>query len=169
MQCIVWLIGKDCCSNLLRSPAVRESLLGSGNIATFYLEVDNIDIRYGICFKPLVWCHMMVTASLINDNSTVCATCDSDLQDLTPNFRITKRCERKSLVITGFPSQKDMMTSSNGNIFLVTGLLCGEFTGHRSIPLTKASDEEPSPPLWRDCNVLWNLVGYFEICNLVMK
>ena len=33
-----------------------------------------------------------------------------------------------------------MMTSSNGNIFRVTGLFCGEFTGHRWIPLTKASD-----------------------------
>ena len=33
-----------------------------------------------------------------------------------------------------------MMTSSNGNIFRATGLLCGEFTGHRWIPLTKASD-----------------------------
>ena len=30
-----------------------------------------------------------------------------------------------------------MMTSSNGNIFRVTGPLCGEFTGHRWIPLTK--------------------------------
>ena len=26
------------------------------------------------------------------------------------------------------------MTSSNGNIFRVTGYLCGEFTGHRWIP-----------------------------------
>ena len=33
-----------------------------------------------------------------------------------------------------------VMTSSNGNIFRVTGHLCGEFTGHRWIPLTKASD-----------------------------
>ena len=33
-----------------------------------------------------------------------------------------------------------MMMSSNGNIFRVTGHLCGEFTGHRWIPLTKASD-----------------------------
>ena len=35
-----------------------------------------------------------------------------------------------------------MMTSSNGNIFRVTGPLCGKFTGHRWIPLTKASDTE---------------------------
>ena len=42
-----------------------------------------------------------------------------------------------------------MMTSSNGNIFRVTGHLCGEFTGHRWIPPTKASDTE----LWR---FLWS-------------
>ena len=36
------------------------------------------------------------------------------------------------------------MTSSNGNIFRVTGHLCGEFTGDRWIPRTKASDAELS-------------------------
>ena len=35
-----------------------------------------------------------------------------------------------------------MMTSWNGYIFRVTGILCGEFTGHRWIPLAKASDAE---------------------------
>ena len=41
-----------------------------------------------------------------------------------------------------------MMTSSNGNIFRVTGHLCGEFTGHWWIPHTKASDAEPWCFLW---------------------
>ena len=36
----------------------------------------------------------------------------------------------------------NMMTSSNGNIFRVTGPLCGEFTVNRWIPLTKASVAE---------------------------
>ena len=69
-----------------------------------------------------------------------------------------------------------MMTSSNGNIFRVTGPLCGEFTGHRWIPRTKTNDAEiwcflwsapeyglskqswgwclktPSRSLWRHCN-----------------
>ena len=78
------------------------------------------------------------------------------------------------------------MTSSNGNIFRVTGHLCWEFTGHRWIPRTKASDAElwcildlrsnkrlskqwcgwwfetPSRPLWRHCNVI---SGYF--CKVV--
>ena len=70
-----------------------------------------------------------------------------------------------------------LMTSSNGNIFRVTGPLCGEFTGLRWIPHTKASDAElwcffvlrlnkrlskharhrwfetPSCSLWRHCDV----------------
>ena len=69
-----------------------------------------------------------------------------------------------------------MMMSSNGNIFRVTGPLCGEFTGHWWIPHTKASDaklwcfpwfvlnkrlskqswgwwfETPSRLLWHHCN-----------------
>ena len=71
-----------------------------------------------------------------------------------------------------------MMTSSNGNIFRVTGHLCREFTDPRWIPRTKASDAELwcffdmrlnkrlskqpwdcwfetlSRPLWRHCIVL---------------
>ena len=41
-----------------------------------------------------------------------------------------------------------MMTSSNGNIFRITGHLCGEFTGPRWIPHTKASDAELWCFLW---------------------
>ena len=41
-----------------------------------------------------------------------------------------------------------MMTSSNGNIFRVTGPLCGEFTGHRWILRTKASDAKLWSFLW---------------------
>ena len=41
-----------------------------------------------------------------------------------------------------------MMTSSNGNIFRVTGHLCGEFTGPRWIPRTKVSDAELWCFLW---------------------
>ena len=71
-----------------------------------------------------------------------------------------------------------IMTLSNGNLFCVTGHLCGEFTAHRWIPCTKVSDAElwfffylrlnkqlskqwwgwwfetPSCPLSRHCNVL---------------
>ena len=46
------------------------------------------------------------------------------------------------------PYSTYMMTSSNGNIFRVTGPLWGEFTGHRWIPLTKASDAELWCFLW---------------------
>ena len=41
-----------------------------------------------------------------------------------------------------------MMTSWNGNIFCVTGHLCGECTGHQWIPCTKVSDGELWCFLW---------------------
>ena len=91
----------------------------------------------------------------------------------------------------GVPNIATMMTSSNGNIFRVTGPLWGEFTGDRCIPFAKASDaalhvffglrlnkrlgkpsrrqwfETPSRLWWRHCNasLLWN-VPYFRIANV---
>ena len=50
--------------------------------------------------------------------------------------------------ILGKKSPFSMMTSSNGNIFRVTGPLCGEFTGPRWIPRTKAGDAELWCFLW---------------------
>ena len=54
----------------------------------------------------------------------------------------------------------NMMTSSNGNIFRVTGPLCGESTGHRWIPRTKASDAELWCFLWSasEKTVEWTIV-----------
>ena len=80
-----------------------------------------------------------------------------------------------------------MMTSSNGNIFHVTGSLCGEFTVHRWFPhsklwflifdlslnkrLSKQSSgwwiETPSPALWRHCNVY--LFCRFQVQYLCRK
>ena len=41
-----------------------------------------------------------------------------------------------------------MVTPSNGNIVRVTGPLHGEFTDHRWIPRTKASDTELWSYIW---------------------
>ena len=80
------------------------------------------------------------------------------------------------LKLLHFLSIPYMMTSSNGNIFRVTGPLCGEFTGpgefHAQRPVTRSFDvffdlrpnkrlskqpwgwwfETPSWSLWRQCN-----------------
>ena len=85
-----------------------------------------------------------------------------------------------------------MMTSSYGNIFCVTGPLCGEFAGYRWIPHTKASGAElwcfpwsapeqrlskqsrgwwfemPSWSLWRHCNGLYNRTGFWACAVLVL-
>ena len=47
-----------------------------------------------------------------------------------------------------FTGTLGMMTPANGNIFRVTGHLCGELSGHWWIPLTKASDAELWCFLW---------------------
>ena len=52
------------------------------------------------------------------------------------------------MVFKKFSSMASKMTSSNGNIFRVTGHLCGEFTGPRWSHRTKASDAELWCFLW---------------------
>ena len=102
---------------------------------------------------------MPVTRSF--DVSLICAWINGwvnngDLRPHRAHYQVT-------VMYNGLPDQfqaqsqrlladKSMMTSSNGNIFRVTGHLCGEFTGPRWIPHTKASDAE----LW--C-LLWSAPG----------
>ena len=57
-------------------------------------------------------------------------------------------CLKNATSLSRWPSVSFMMTSSHGTIFRVTGFLCGEFTGHRWIPLTTASDTELWCFLW---------------------
>ena len=89
------------------------------------------------------------------------------------HFEMHFRFSLSFLSVSKFTKRYSMMTPSDGNIFRGTGPLCGEFTGHRWIPLTKASDSEffylhlnkrlskqswgwwfetPSRLLWRHCN-----------------
>ena len=53
-----------------------------------------------------------------------------------------------SAIIIVMNNEYIMMTSWNGTIFRVTGHLCGEFTSHRWLSHTKASDVELWSFLW---------------------
>ena len=53
------------------------------------------------------------------------------------------------------PFSSHMNVSSNGNIFRVTSLSCGKFTGRRWIPRTKASDAGLWCFLWSTWNNRW--------------
>ena len=80
-----------------------------------------------------------------------CPNFDGASADLPLNFgrellHPIDLCERNVMPMQAPTSL--MMTSSNGNIFRVTGHLCREFTGHRWIPRTKASDSELWCFLW---------------------
>ena len=103
------------------------------------LSLPNIwDLLYshgGICLRGYVINHWNFKVPTISPPCGVLRT--------TPSAAHYNHVTRVSWCLNS------MMTSSNGNVFRVTGPLCGEFTGHRWIPLTKASDAG----LWR---FLWS-------------
>ena len=68
--------------------------------------------------------------------------------DITAVHAVLTYFKYSNFAIPHYSPSCRMMTSSNGNIFPVTGLLCGEFTGHQWIPRTKASDAELWCFLW---------------------
>ena len=72
-----------------------------------------------------------------------------------PSFFSVKSCPKSkwsfvlwNTVLSHVQSFNVIMTSSNGNIFHITGPLWGESTGHGWIPFTKASDAELCCCLW---------------------
>ena len=99
--------------------------------------------------------------------------------ELSGIFKVLALKRQQSIIIHGYASLdgRYMMTSSNGNIFRVTGPLCGEFTDPGEFtaqrPVTRSFDvffdlrlnkqlskqpwgwwfETPSWSLWRHCNV----------------
>ena len=87
--------------------------------------------------------------------STPCAIwskgCTQDFRDksLAYYFIRWKQHVYSYCFVTSGTNWNDHDDVINGNIFRVTGHLCGEFTGDRWIPRTKASDAE----LWR---FLWS-------------
>ena len=72
-------------------------------------------------------------------------SCNFTLYILNMNLPCNVWCRTSDKPLSG---SMTMMTSSYGNIFHVTGPLCGEFTGLRWIPQTKASDAELWCFLW---------------------
>ena len=93
---------------------------------------------------------------------TVCSNCSTNSNPLPHTAFFFIKCNsfpklHENIIEICYPiivpgawskSKQPMMTSSNGNIFRVTGHLCGEFTGPRWISRTKASDAELSCFLW---------------------
>ena len=118
--------GKYICINPL-----KEDIFLSSH--SFWYLVD--DIWFGITVLSLLF-------MLISDLAT---------RQLITSTYLRKRFVNKnnSTTVAGCVYSL-MMTSTNGNIFSVTGPLCGEFTGHRGIPLSKTSDAELWCFLWSE-------------------
>ena len=77
---------------------------------------------------------------LYYSNSNQCWVLEAELNQVVQvsfsDFDLEHTSGCTSDYVEAFSGEWDMMMSSNGNIFHVTGHLCGEFTGDRWIPRT---------------------------------
>ena len=120
--------------------ATRDASHGSYDIASgTHLNISSI----GISWQPLVdprGVYFVLFARAVSLALWQSWVCLSDSQATLNDM--DKSASTKQQLNTIQIEELDMMTSSNGNIFRVTGPLWGESTGHRWIPLTKTSDAE---------------------------
>ena len=95
-------------------------------------RLSDPDMQYGTCVTHVPWCML---GSLTN--GFLC-------QWRGKRSRHSRRMRNQQFYVSG-KRPMVMITKSNGNIFRISGPLCGAITDHRWIPFTKASDAE----LWR--------------------
>ena len=99
-----------------------------------------------ICKKAnKLWCYWKSIVKTVHIKIVECFFIYLNYMD---NVELSSIYSGMNTIWTEEISGMDMMTSSNGNIFRVTGHLCGEFPGPRWIPRTKASDAELWHFLW---------------------
>ena len=124
-----------------------EFFMGSRNTVISWNASNTRIIKYYLansCFQ-LITCynyHRCISLTVRHSSATLIIKC-SGICEVGFGFLIL-------LTVNYYPWWWlcGMLTSSNGNIFRVTGPLCGEFTGHWWIPLTKANDAELWCFLW---------------------
>ena len=134
-----------------------ENIFYAQNILNFFWRKVNITLHFKILFN-------IASGMVIKVSNRI------------RRKRSTKRKQKPGVRLNTTMPSSHMMTSSNGNIFRVTGPLCGEFTGPGEFPtqrpVTQSFDvffdlrlnkrlskqpwgwwfETPSCSLWRRCN-----------------
>ena len=111
---------------------------------TFGMTLQQVELFHRCSLFYVFWC--LCVSYLFQMTVTIILRFDGMLAKL--KCFITKNIYIKVLEIQELLTYFLMMTSSNGNIFRVTGPLCGEISGHPWIPRTKASDAELRCFLW---------------------
>ena len=124
-------------------------------------QIMRCELHHGHATYPITTWNLCVPLKLHSELRFIDMYSSSNFHSVStisiqyPSFYRQISTQQPALLSTQHPGKKDqsgvsfsMMTSSNGNIFRVTGHLCGEFTGPRWIPRTQASDAELSCFLW---------------------
>ena len=132
-----WSLWRQCNGDNHCSVAVTQACQGPGFLRIFRV---NIHVSWNKTIETWYLTGLQHSSKAIRSQVRTSLLSDID-------FNMGLRCYPgpRQIWVNGshwIPQPILMMTSSNANIFCVTGPLCGEFTGHRWIPLTKASDAE---------------------------
>ena len=145
--------------NILLEPAILRDHVKA--MYTSKCMATAVSVYHVIClYICITYCSSPTIISFVSFYS-----CSADENQITYHWY---SCSLEDRIYSGY----GLMTSSNGNIFRVTGPYCWEFTGRWWIPLTEASDifldlclnkrlnkksrrcrfETPSRSLWRHYN-----------------
>ena len=144
---IGWAV--DCCKKMtVPLVAIKQSAWGffwisnlqlidncsSGRILSVMISRCGIKLNHKDCHGSVIWCHWQHQMFFMTTTSG--AASDEKLTQWWPLY-------------LSDPKIMSMMTSSNGNIFRVTGPLCGEFTGPGEFPTQR--------PVTRSFDVFFDL------------
>ena len=94
-----------------------------------------------VCVSSLVW-YWFQHDSPLNETYRISVVYHISNENVCGKFFNFLLTDSVAIFNVSEPISYFMMTSSNVNIFGVTGHLCAESTGHRWIPFTKASDTD---------------------------
>ena len=118
----------------IRISASDHKRSGSNFTSTPFITIQ---VRRNIC----LWIFLWLTYRKVKQS-----ICMHDQTKWLSYFAVTKTKRMSRRMWPASENRWCMMMSTNGNIFRVTGHLCGEFNGHRWIPRPKGSDAE----LWSE-------------------
>ena len=163
MRCILthWVLLTYICRNELgwslvyTSPARCQSLpVFRGSNEKKWMHIScfrKTGKTYSIQNCAFIWYVPLVGSfHIVTENMWKCSFCEQISQTLLLWYELRAQQQlffkTTSQYIT--MTSPTMMTSSNETFSALLGPLCGESTGHRRIPLTKASDAELRCSLW---------------------
>ena len=147
---LIWILYRSLTlGNWLLRISYNSSLPGKNGFHFAERAISNPFYEWKLCILFMIPLKFVPNGPIDNKSTLVaCSVPSHYLTQCWPGTPTHICSNRGRWIMKDNSSIDSMMTSSNGNIFRVTGHLCWEFTGPRWIPRTKARDAELWCFLW---------------------